>query len=111
MPQIPDEYMTFSYVETTYYIPRGTIHSRLDGLLERHVSHAHKRRLTLQQEQDLADWILDLNRRHQSPSHARCRLKAISIQRAGGSDASLGRHWLYRFFKKYHACGSPRRHS
>ncbi|CAD0056301.1 unnamed protein product [Aureobasidium pullulans] len=31
---------------------------------------------------------------------------AISIQRAAGSEAGLGRKWLYKFLEKYSTCGS-----
>lgn len=79
MAGIRDGSMSYSYVESTFNIPRGTIHGRINGALERHIAHAHERRLTLQQEEGLAKWILDLDRQHQPPSHARCRLMAISI--------------------------------
>ncbi|KAH0167838.1 hypothetical protein KCU67_g3729, partial [Aureobasidium melanogenum] len=106
MAGIRDESMTYTYVRETYGIPRATIAGRLNGRLERRAAHVSQRRLTKEQEEELAEWIMDLDSRHQPPSQPRCRLMALEIQRASGSDAGLGREWLYQFFNKYPRCGS-----
>ncbi|THX43745.1 hypothetical protein D6D08_10539 [Aureobasidium pullulans] len=106
MAGIRDESMTYTYVRKTYGIPRATIAGRLNGRLERRAAHVSQRRLTKEQEEELAEWIMDLDSRHQPPSQPRCRLMALEIQRASGSDAGLGREWLYQFFNKYPRCGS-----
>ncbi|TIA27921.1 hypothetical protein D6C78_10972, partial [Aureobasidium pullulans] len=106
MTGIRDESMTYTYVRETYGIPRATIAGRLNGRLERRAAHVSQRRLTKEQEEELAEWIMDLDSRHQPPSQPRCRLMALEIQRASGSNAGLGREWLYQFFNKYPRCGS-----
>ena len=89
---------------STYGIPRNTIAGRIHGAQERHEAHAHERRLTKTQEEDLAKWIIDLDSRHQPPSSQRCRAMALEIQKQSGIPVSLGRDWLYQFLERHPQC-------
>jgi hypothetical protein len=62
-------------------IPRMTIHGRMTESRSRRDAHAHEMLMTEQQEEDLANWISDLNCRHQPPSIPRCRMIANDILR------------------------------
>ncbi|THX18850.1 hypothetical protein D6D17_01815 [Aureobasidium pullulans] len=106
MAGILDKSMSYTYVTRMYNIPRGTIAGRINGAQERRDAHVQERKLSKTQGEELAEWILDLDKRHQPPSHQRCRLMALAIQRSAGSDAGLGRKWLYGFFERYPAYGS-----
>lgn len=61
MAGIRDETMTYAYVRKTYGIPRATIVGRLNGRLERRAAHVSQRLLTKEQEEELAEWIMDLD--------------------------------------------------
>jgi hypothetical protein len=92
--KIKDGSMSFRDLERTYHIPKGTISGRLNGFQSRRDAHSYRRRSMVTQERELAEWVLDMGARHQPPSHHRCRLMALNIQRSSGSEPSLGREWL-----------------
>jgi hypothetical protein len=102
----PHQFLNHNVVEPTYHIPEGTVASRLNRAQERRDAHAHERRPTKRQEEELAEWILDMDAKYQTPSHQRYRLMTIEIQSAFGYDEGLDREWLYQFFMRSAHCGS-----
>lgn len=93
--------MSLRDAQQQWNIPRSTLNDRMNGRRTRREAHAHKMTMTEQQEEDLANWIADLDRRHQPPSLPRCRLMAINILRSSGSEATIGNHWMYSFFGRH----------
>jgi hypothetical protein len=103
---INDGQMSIRDAEKSHNTPRMTIHGRMTGSRSRRNAHAHKMLMTEQQEEDLANWISDLDRRHQSPLIPRCRMIANDILRYSGSKAPVGRHWMYKFFERHPDIGT-----
>jgi hypothetical protein len=106
MRSINDGQMSIRDAEKSYNIPRMTIYGRMTGSRSRRDAHAHEMLMTEQQEEDLANWISDLDRRHQPPSIPRCRMMANDILRCSGSKATIGRHWMYKFFERHPDIGT-----
>ena len=97
---INDGQISIRDVQRRCGIPRSTINDRMNGSRPRRVAHAHNMIMT-QQEEDLAGWISDLDRRHQPPSIPRCRMMATNILRSSGFEADISHHWLYKFFERH----------
>ena len=62
--------------------------------------------MTKQQDEDLTNRILDLDRRHQPPSIPRCPLIANDILRSSDSNVTIGRHWMYKYFERHPDIGT-----
>ena len=60
-------------------VPRTTLERRLRGAAPRRVAHHHQQRLTPEQEQFLATWILEEDTRGYPPGHDRVREMASQI--------------------------------
>jgi 4-hydroxybenzoate polyprenyltransferase len=80
-----------------YGVPRSTLKDRLRGSTNRIASHEFQQRLSREQEEYLADWIIELDREGNAPSHARVREMASRILRQSGDTQSLGKEWIKHF--------------
>jgi hypothetical protein len=98
--------MSLRTAQQRWNIPRSTLNDRMNGSRSRRDAHAHEMIMTEQQEKDLAEWISDLDRRHQPPSIPRCRMMANEILRHSKSDATISRNWMYKFFKRHPDIGT-----
>jgi len=103
---INDGQMSLRDAQQRYNIPKSTINRRMNGSRSRRDAHAHEMLMTEQQEEELAKWIADLDRRHQPPSIPRCRLMANDILRSSDSNVTIGRQWMYKFFERHPDIGT-----
>ena len=87
--------------EKKFHVPRSTIEDRIRGAKPRPESHASEQKLSIEQERELCDWIKDLEKQHQAPSHARIRRMANLVLRLPVSDESLGQGWIQQFLKRH----------
>ena len=83
-----------------YGIPRMTLRNRMDGSKPHRVGHENQQRLTPEQEQFLADWIIEQDMQGFPPSHARAREMAVRVLRANRDHQPLGKAWLPKFIKR-----------
>lgn len=72
-------YSTQSAAARAYNIPRKTFTSRLNGSTSARIGHEQQQKLTPEQEQFLADWILEEDLCRFPPSHTRTREMAARI--------------------------------
>lgn len=83
-----------------YAIPRSTLVDRLKGATDAHTSHQHQQKLTPDQEEFLADWILEEDARGYPPSHARARDMANRILRMNRDPRTVGQDWIVYFIRR-----------
>jgi len=81
-------------------LPRTTLDDRLRGAATRRVAHHHQQRLTPEQEQFLATWILEEDARGFPPRHDRAREMASCILRMNRDENPLGKRWVSGFIKR-----------
>jgi len=98
---VREKQMSLRAAEKKFHVPRSTIEGRIGGAKPRPESHAFEQKLSIEQERELCDWIKDLDKRHQAPSHARIRRVANLVLRLPVSDESLGQGWIQQFLKRH----------
>ena len=82
-----------------YNIPESTLRARLNGTTNRRTAHQYRKRLSIQQEEFLVDWILEQESQGFPPSHARCREMASRILRMNGDTQELGKRFVTKFIR------------
>ncbi|KAI0993564.1 hypothetical protein K3495_g14620, partial [Podosphaera aphanis] len=92
--------LTVKAVATAYSVPRSTLRDRLSGSVSRQISQQGVQRLTPNQEEFLAEWILDMDARGFPPSHARTREIASRILSMNKDTDPLGKDWIPKFIKR-----------
>ena len=92
--------LTVKAVATAYSVPRSTLRDRLSGSVPQQISQQGVQRLTPNQEEFLAEWILDMDARGFPPSHARTREMASRILSMNKDTAPLGKDWIPKFTKR-----------
>ncbi|KAI1007141.1 hypothetical protein K3495_g1079 [Podosphaera aphanis] len=83
-----------------YEVPESTLRGRLAGIRERRISQQYYQRVCPEQEEYLANWILDEVARGCPPTHARTREMAGKILASRGDHNSLGKGWISSFLKR-----------
>src|SRR5215469_10375112 len=83
-----------------YGVPRSTLQDRIKGRKNARESHSHQQRLAPEQEEFLADWILEEDQRGYPPSHSRAREMAARVLRMNGDTRPLGKKWLRKFIER-----------
>ncbi|KAI1003024.1 hypothetical protein K3495_g5178, partial [Podosphaera aphanis] len=83
-----------------YEAPESTLRGRLAGIRERRISQQYYQRLCPEQEEYLANWILDEDARGCPPTHARTREMAGKILASRGNHNPLGKGWISSFLKQ-----------
>jgi hypothetical protein len=94
------EFTSIRATAKAYNLPYATLYGRLKGASNAITSHASQQRLTPDQEDFLASWILEEDARGYPPSHARARDMAIRVLRMNGDHAPLGRKWITTFLRR-----------
>lgn len=80
-----------------YGIPQTTVQTRQADARPHAIAHSCQQRLTSDQEEFLADWILDEDSRASPPRHARVRKMAARILAMNHGYIALGRNWVPGF--------------
>lgn len=81
-------------------VARSTLQERLKGRQSHAIAHQDQQRLTPEQEDFLADWILSQDVRDQTPSPQRIREVAARIIYMCGGREPLGHLWLAHFIRR-----------
>jgi len=83
-----------------YDVPRSTLSGRLKGAMNSSISHHHQQRLSPDQEESLADWILEEDTPGFPPSHARAREMANHILKMNNDQDLVGKAWILQFIQR-----------
>jgi hypothetical protein len=81
-------------------VPRRTLIDRLNGQTAAKEQIQPRRRLSKNQEDRLAFWILRQESLGYAPSHNQVRACVIGLLRQQGEHLDLGRNWVTRFIKR-----------
>lgn len=91
-------------------IARSTLQERLNGRQCHAVAHQNQQRLTPEQEDFLADWILSEDLSGRPPSRVCVREMATCILRMNGDCEPLGQLWVANFVGRHpHVTGAVSR--
>lgn len=82
-------------------VARSTLQERLKGRQGHATAHQHQQRLTPEQEDFLADWILSEEMLNQTPSPQCIRRMAARIVRMSGNREPLGQLWVAHFIRRH----------
>ncbi|GAD91656.1 hypothetical protein PTT_07266 [Paecilomyces variotii No. 5] len=93
-------YSSIRATAQAYGLPRSTLQARINGATNMRVSQEHRQRLSCEQEDLLADWMIQQDAQGLAPSHARTREMATRILRANGDTRPLGQAWVTKFLKR-----------
>ena len=85
------EFPSIRATSKAYNVSEPTLRRRIHARQSRQISHEKHQRLSKVQEDELAQWITERDRRHQAPSFTRCRGMAECILRASGDNKPLGK--------------------
>ncbi|KAI1001494.1 hypothetical protein K3495_g6698 [Podosphaera aphanis] len=83
-----------------YEVLESTLRGRLTGIRERRISQQYYQLVCPEQEESLANWILDEDARGCPPTHACTREMAGKILASGGDHNPLGKGWISSFLKR-----------
>lgn len=82
-------------------IARSTLQERLNGRQGHAVAHQNQQRLTPEQEDFLADWIVDEDAHARPPTRPRVREMATRILHMNGDYEPLGQLWVSHFVARH----------
>jgi hypothetical protein len=74
-------------------IPRTTLRDRISGSQHHKTAYSNMQRLSLEQEDHLAHWILQQEALHYAPTHAQVRAIATGVLKQAGDYQPLGKKW------------------
>lgn len=94
------EFTSIRAAAKAYNVPFATLRYRLKGGSNAKISHAFQQRMTPDQEEFLATWILEEDARGFPPSHTRARDMAIRVLRINGDHEDLGKNWVTAFLQR-----------
>src|ERR1700710_2361850 len=81
-------------------IPRSTLQNRINGQISRQEAHIPQQRLSIDQEERLAKWILIQESLGLGPTHGQIRIFAGRILWAKGDRKPLGKRWMAGFLRR-----------
>ena len=79
---------------------KSTLHARMNGGMNRLDVQLPQHRLTPDQENFLADWVIEQDAQGFSPSHPRVREMAFRILQMNGNCSPLGKKWITGFIRR-----------
>jgi hypothetical protein len=103
---IETEGISLATAEKRYTIPKQTLGHRKNGRKPRRLAHATQQALSPEEEEELVDWLREMD---SWGLHLRLNLVkacAEAIRRECGSNETLGIHWIQHFMD-----GHPEIHS
>ncbi|KAI1003419.1 hypothetical protein K3495_g4787 [Podosphaera aphanis] len=95
-----DKILSIRAAAEFYGIPESTFRHRQRGGENHEDGHEPPQRLSNQQEEHLAKWILRLDFGGYPPSHAHAREMAVQILKLNSDHALLGKKWLSNFMQR-----------
>lgn len=95
------DFDTLKEAALAYDVPYSTLTARARGRSTRGQAHVHQQLLTLEQEELLVEWIIDLDMYGSAPNHSQVRLMAGVICGNAGLIGEVGHHWLSRFLARH----------
>ena len=84
-----------------YRIPPTTLRDRLKGVLPHSVAHQNFQKLSMTQEDRLAEWILFQGELGDPPTHTEIRELGNRICLKRGDSSNLGKEWVSRFLNRH----------
>jgi hypothetical protein len=78
-----------------------TLSRRLRGQQSRRVVAQRRQLLSIDQEERIVQWILELEATGNAVNHAQLQAMVLLICRVSGGPTRLGRHWIYRFIRRH----------
>jgi 4-hydroxybenzoate polyprenyltransferase len=84
-----------------YQIPYTTLYGRLNGTLPHTVAHQDFQRLSIDQEDLLADWVLFQSSLGDAPTHQQIRDLAQRIASERGDGEKIGKRWVRHFIARH----------
>lgn len=94
-------YTSLRKAACAHNVPRSTLQDRLQGRQSHATAHQHQQRLTPEQEDFIADWILDRDSRDQTASRTQIRELVTQILCMKGEYEPLGQLWIHHFFARH----------
>jgi len=91
--------ISLRYIVRNYSISEAILQYRHTGRQSRIDAYISKQKLSLIQENRLAEWIRIQDALGLGPTHVQIRTFANQILLAGGSIAGVGKHWLKGFLR------------
>lgn len=87
-------------VAKAHNLPRSTLQSRRKGVRNYRIAHEAEQRLSIKQEEHLAQWILEQDSNGYPPSLTRTREVVKFILRTNGDTRPLGHEWIASFIRR-----------
>ncbi|CCF41367.1 transposase, partial [Colletotrichum higginsianum] len=84
----------------TYGIPRTTLQDQLKGAQARPLAFADHQRLSISQEDKLAQWVRIQHALGLAPTHQQVKVFAERILHAIGDTDPLGKGWIQAFIRR-----------
>ncbi|KAI1000588.1 hypothetical protein K3495_g7605 [Podosphaera aphanis] len=81
-------------------VPRSTLQNRLKGVQSRDVASSDSQRLSLTQENCLAEWIRVQGNLGLPPTHHQFKVMAERILQVDGNFQPLGKNWVQKFINR-----------
>ena len=81
-------------------IPESSLRKRLLGARSQSTAQQDRQRLSINEERQLATWILSQERLGYCPTYRQVRYIATKMLLRKGDTRDLGRHWLDSFFRR-----------
>lgn len=103
---IDSPFTSYNAAAAVYRVPPTTLRRRFNQGLSRRESHSNQQLLAPEQEDQLVQWILDLEKQGHAPTHKQAREMAQYISISSGGPKSVGLKWIYRFLKRHAAIGT-----
>jgi DDE superfamily endonuclease/Tc5 transposase DNA-binding domain len=91
------KYPSIRQAAAAYSLSHRTLARRWNGAVSREEARQNEQILSPIQEEKLADWIVQLERRGHAPSHPQVRQMALRISTISGGPERIGCNWMARF--------------
>jgi Tc5 transposase DNA-binding domain/helix-turn-helix, Psq domain len=85
----------------THGVPRTTLRDRISGSQNHRSAYSNMQRLSPEQEDHLAAWILQQESFNYAPTHAQVRAIATSVLKQAGDYQPLGKKWTTHFLNRH----------
>jgi Tc5 transposase DNA-binding domain/helix-turn-helix, Psq domain len=82
-------------------IPRTTLRGRISGSQNHRSAYSNMQRLSPEQEDHLAAWILQQESLNYAPTHAQVRAIATGVLKQAGDYQPLGKKWTTHFLNRH----------
>jgi len=84
-----------------FQVPYSTLRDRLHGVLPHSVAHQDFQKLSVDQEDKLAEWVLFQGELGDPPTHTEIRELAKRVSAERGDGVHMGRAWMKQFLNRH----------